>query len=193
MTKKHKDELIQCGNTLPSAHITKDQFCNWQEGKLEGAKEEGFFAHIGACTFCAEQFGNWMEEGVLDEPPSYLKEEVMDRAHRLDIQASIKWKETSRQVQLALYSLKVGLAVVASIFLLTVTANVQDLDLGPSGSQQVEQSQDREESKKREEGVVGKLRRHSTEVTGLLNDLSRGIFRIGMDGSENERNQEVTR
>ena len=134
-----------------------------------------------------------MEEGVLEEPPSYLKEEVMDRAHRLDVQASIKWKETSRQVQLALYSLKVGLAVVASIFLLAVTANVQDLDLRPSGSQQVEQAQDREESQEREEGVVGKLRRHSTEVTGLLNDLSRGIFRIGMDGSENERNQEVTR
>ena len=117
----------------------------------------------------------------------------MDRAHRLDVQATIKWKETSRQVQLALYSLKVGLAVVASIFLLAVTANVQDLDLRPSGSQQVEQAQDREESQEREEGVVGKLRRHSTEVTGLLNDLSRGIFRIGMDGSENERNQEVTR
>ena len=47
MTKKHKDELIQCGNTLPSAHITKDQFCNWQEGKLEGAKDRSLHLLCG--------------------------------------------------------------------------------------------------------------------------------------------------
>lgn len=188
MTGKRKEELMRREPALPSAHITKGLFCDWQEGKLKGAEEESFFTHIGACTFCAEQFGNWMEEGMLEEPPGYLKEEVMGRAHQIDVQAAVKLKETSRQVQLLVYSLKVGLAVAASIFLLAVTANVQNMELGQPPSQQAEQAQDRQE-----EGVVSKLRRHSTEVTGLLNDLSRGIFRVGTDVSENERNQEVTR
>ncbi len=89
-----------------------------------------------------------------------------------------------------IYSLKVGLAVTASIFLLTVTANVQNMDRDFSENYRTEQAQ---ESQEREESVVGRLKRHSKEITGLLNDISSGLFRIEMDDSVNERNQEVTR
>ncbi len=127
---------------------------------------------------------------VSEEPPRYLKEEILSRTRQLNVQASVKLKETSRQVQLMIYSLKVGLAVTASIFLLTVTANVQNMDRDFSENYRTEQAQ---ESQEREESVVGRLKRHSKEITGLLNDISSGLFRIEMDDSVNERNQEVTR
>ncbi len=222
MKNNHTEERTYTKQTeqrepgLRTIHITRDLFCDWQEGKLKEPEETDFFTHVGACTFCAEQFGSWMEEGFLEyeepgrqmisdgesekcqlfrktvseEPPRYLKEEILSRTRQLNVQASVKLKETSRQVQLMIYSLKVGLAVTASIFLLTVTANVQNMDRDFSENYRTEQAQ---ESQEREESVVGRLKRHSKEITGLLNDISSGLFRIEMDDSVNERNQEVTR
>lgn len=271
------------------AHISRDLFCDWQEGKLKTPEETDFFTHIGACTFCAEQFANWMEEGILDEgelalgpelldisefapgpepldipelaqgpgpldipefglknrqqagtaldgkfcsqggegalwkePPRYLKEEILTRTRQLDVKAAVKLKETSRQVQLMVYSLKVGFAVVASIFLLTITADIQNMNPELIGNQQpgqaVElqgnqtsgQEQGMEESQPsgqkqgmgesqtsgqaqglpenqkvgqaegRKDGgdIVSRLRQGSKEITGLLNELSNGLFRI---------------
>ncbi|MCI9176767.1 MAG: hypothetical protein HFH49_17950 [Lachnospiraceae bacterium] len=194
-------------HTLRTGHISRDLFCDWQEGRLKGREETDFFTHIGACTFCAEQFGNWMEEGLSDEmgreqfltmeeePPRYLKEEIRNRTRQLDVQASMKLKETSRQVQLMLYSLKVGLAVAASIFLLTITSNIQNMGIDQElpERQWMEEKQDEKERPEREESIAGKLRRGSREITAILNEFSSGLFRVDMNTSENKRNQEVTR
>ncbi len=194
-------------HTLRTGHISRDLFCDWQEGRLKGREETDFFTHIGACTFCAEQFGNWMEEGLSDEmgreqfltmeeePPRYLKEEIRNRTRQLDVQASMKLKETSRQVQLMLYSLKVGLAVAASIFLLTITSNIQNMGINQElpERQWMEEKQDEKERPEREESIAGKLRRGSREITAILNEFSSGLFRVDMNTSENKRNQEVTR
>ena len=194
-------------HTLRTGHISRELFCDWQEGRLKGREETDFFPHIGACTFCAEQFGNWMEEGLSDEmgreqfltmeeePPRYLKEEIRNRTRQLDVQASMKLKETSRQVQLMLYSLKVGLAVAASIFLLTITSNIQNMGINQElpERQWMEEKQDEKERPEREESIAGKLRRGSREITAILNEFSSGLFRIDMTTTENKRNQEVTR
>lgn len=223
MTKKHTEGVTVRESTSISAHITRDLFCDWQKGKLKEPEEMDLFTHIGACTFCAEQFGNWMEDivetmetekaemrlesvpdqnpaetaqpmqGFLEEPPGYLKEEILNRVHQIDVQASVKLKETSRQVQLMLYSLKVGFAVAASIFLLAITTNIQDMNPELPKEQQVAQMQEQRERQEQEESIVSKLRRGSKEITGLLNEISCGFFRIEMDDSENKRNQEVTR
>ena len=81
----------------------------------------------------------------------------------------MKLKETSRQVQLMIYSLKVGLAVAASIFLLTLTSNVQhmELNLQLQENQQTEQEKGESQQMSQEKG--------------------------DRDTSENKRNQEVTR
>lgn len=222
MTKKHVERREETDKKLPSAHITRELFCDWQKGELKEPEEKKFLGHIGACTFCAEQFGNWMEEMLqepaeefsqervlekepesekhfLPEPPRYLKEEIFERTRQMDVQASVKLKETSRQVQLMMYSLKVGLAVAASIFLLLVTSSVPDMNLEMPENQRVEQMKERrEEARRRKEdrekgNITGKLRQGSQGMMDMLNDLSSGIFRIEMDDSENERNQEVTR
>jgi hypothetical protein len=227
MMKKHMEEgnhtklVKQEGDALSAGHISRKQFCDWQEGRLKGREETDFFTHIGACTFCAEQFGSWMEEGILDElepdmepgsdgeaelelgknflleePPRYLKEEILNRTRQFDLQASVKLQETSRKVQLMVYSLKVGLAVAASIFILTVTCDIRNMNLELSRDQQMEQAQEEKTEpgkREREESLAGKLRRGSKEISATLNELSSGLFRIEMDTSESKRNQEVTR
>lgn len=266
-------------NNIKSVHITRDLFCDWQEGKLKGKEETDFLGHIGACTFCAEHFGTWMEEGLqelemylepkqkkyleteellerektdqrsyleteelleqektdqrkyleteelleqeiylkterfpsagladrktetfLAEPPKYLKEEILNRTRQMDVQAAVKLKETSRQMQLFMYSLKVGLAVVASIFLLSITADIQNVNLELPENQRMEQIQEKrreakkqQDSKEQERSITDRLRKGSSWVTSILNDVSSGIFRVEIEDSENERNQEVTR
>ena len=198
MTVKESEKISK--DSFPSVHITRDLFCDWQEGKLKGKEETDFLGHIGTCTFCAEQFGNWMEEGMLMESPGYLKEEVLSRTRQMDVQAAVKLKETSRQMQLFMYSLKVGLAVAFSIFLLTVTADIQNINLELPENQQVEQMQEKrreareqKESRGQEGSITDRLRKGSSWVTGILNDVSSGIFRVEIENSENEKNQEVTR
>ncbi|EOS45968.1 hypothetical protein V1226_11300 [Lachnospiraceae bacterium JLR.KK009] len=208
--KEQAEGNIQMEAQKP-AHISRDLFCDWQEGKLGTPEETDFFTHIGACTFCAGQFANWMEEGFLDEeglalgqapngslgkgtplmePPKYLKEEIISRTRQLDVQAAVKIKETSKQVQLMVYSLKVGLAVAASVFLLTVTADIQNMGFGqpqqpqaPPGNQQAVQEEQKGQGA--EGNLISRLRQGSKDITGLLNEFSNGLFRIEMDSSEN--------
>ncbi len=237
MTAGKQEHRKQEKNSLQRKHITKGLFLEWQAGNMEQAKEESFLEHIGACTFCAEQFGNWMEEGypeiteaaqleefvvsvpsekrylentdgtepekslasvpfkenpqhlkysLLSEPPSYLKEEILKRTRQMDVQAAMRLKETSKQMQLFMYSLKVGLAVVASIFLLIVTANVQNTDFETVHTQQTQEQ--RRETSEMKISIANTLKQKSGEISSILNDLSNGLFRIETQEAEQERN-----
>ena len=187
MTRKQMGKEVSGTDVMLAGHISRELFCDWQEGRLEKEEEAGFLGHIGGCTFCAERFGEWMEESLLTEgsllvegslsmeegaqgletigrsgcascmaePPRYLKEEILNKVRRMDVQAARKLKESSRQVQLMLYSLKVGLAVVASIFLLTVMADIQNVGLELKESQRMEQKLERQMDGK---GQVGRER-----------------------------------
>ncbi len=201
MTIKYKEEIEPYKTAVPSVHISRDIFCDWQTGKMKESEETAFLGHIGACTFCAEQFGKWMEEGfypnleeepILIEPPRYLKEEILNRAYQMDVKAAVKLKETSRKVQLLMYSLKVGLAVAASLFLLVITTDIQNANMNLSESQRIEQMQERQreakkrrESREREEDIAGTLRRGSKKISNILNDISSGWFRMETEIFEN--------
>lgn len=170
--------------TEQKEHVTKEMFCKWQKGTLSAQEEASFLQHIGSCTFCAEQFGTWMEEDLLMEPPSYLKEEIQARSRQLDVQTVVKVQQTSKQMKLMLYSLKVGLAVAASIFLLTITTGVQRMNVKPAEREPVQNGQ---ETREREESITDKLNRGSGYVTDRLNQLTNGIFHIESGGSQKER------
>ena len=57
-------------------------------------------------------------EEHLPEPPAYRKEEIKERVHQPDVVIAQKAHTTSKRVQLLIYSLKVGVALAASIFML---------------------------------------------------------------------------
>lgn len=153
-------------------HITKEIFDCWQQGNMTGSQEEAFLRHTGTCTFCAERFGNWMDE-TLVEPPAYLKDEISRRTRQLDVQTVVKVKQTSKQMQLLMYSLRVGLAVAASIFLLTVTT-----DVGKMKVEMPQNKQDITENRQERESITDKLNRGSSFVTDVLNQMTSGFFQI---------------
>lgn len=190
-------------------HITEEQFCDWMAGEMSLHEEEGFLGHIGSCTFCAQQFAEYMEapkeflagakelswdlagskephrdlagpEKLLLEPPGYLKDEILQRTQQVGVQVTVHVKEKSRQMQLFMYSLKVGLAVMTSILLLMVTANIQDLQSESVRSWKAEQAQQRQEKESREErmSITDTLNQKSGEVSSFLNDMSSGLFRM---------------
>ena len=162
-------------------HITKEQFDCWQHGAVDCSQEKAFLEHIGTCTFCAEQFGTWMEQGLM-EPPAYLKVEITERTGQLDVQTVVKMKQTSKKVELVIYSLKVGLAVAASIFLLTVTTGVQKMNVEISQKQP-----DRVENVQKEESITDRLNRGSNFITDALNGMSRDLFQIERESSKEHK------
>jgi len=69
---------VQERDSMQTGHISKELFCDWQAGRMKQPEEERFLGHIGVCTFCAGQLGNWMEEGILEitvaEEPGNVQE-----------------------------------------------------------------------------------------------------------------------
>lgn len=54
---------------------------------------------------------------ALEQPPAYLAEEIGERVHEPDVVIAQKAHTMSSRVQLLLYSLKVGVALAASIYM----------------------------------------------------------------------------
>ena len=83
-----------------------------------------------------------------------------------------------------MYSLKVGLAVMASIFMLMMTSNMQNLGFDITQMQQ-EQRADRENVSE-EPGLTDTLKQKSGEISSFLNSLSNGLFRIETEETKQE-------
>lgn len=109
----------------------------------------------------------------------------------MDVQVSVQVKEKSRQIQLFLYSLKVGLAVVTSIFLLFLTANFRDLDSGAVREWRLERMQ--QQGSEEQMSITDTLSKKSGEVSSFLNEISNGLFRMDTEEREQRENQEVMR
>ncbi|MEG1292220.1 MAG: DUF874 family protein [Lachnospiraceae bacterium] len=107
----------------------------------------------------------------------------MQRSQLMDVQVVIKAKQTSKQMQLMWYSLRVGLAVVASIFLLTITSSVQNMELQMPVPPEKTQTQE-----EKRESIADKLNQESSKVTQRLSELANGIFQIERDSSSQEQN-----
>lgn len=175
-------------------HITREMFDGWQQGTLGPGQEKAFLEHTAKCTFCAERFGSWMEENLM-EPPAYLKEEIIQRTGQPAVQAAVKVKRTSKQMQLMMYSLRVGLAVVTSIFLLTVTASIQNMNLElPRQQERTEEQSRREEqreyeSRKKKDGFLEKLNQGSNFVADTLNQMTNSLFQIEQESPEGQKEE----
>ena len=91
---------------LKNIHLTEHDFEAWEKGILSGAQMEALFSYMSH------------REETLVEPPAYLAEEITERVHEPDVVIAQKAHTTSKRVQLLLYSLKVGVALAASIYML---------------------------------------------------------------------------
>lgn len=111
------------------SHITEEVWSLLEKDTIPDNEYRKLLEHTCSCIYCADRLAHSME--TLDdqlEPPVYLKDEIMLRASQTKVKAAVKIRETSKQLQLILYSLKVGLAVALSVFILSVTADFQDVN-----------------------------------------------------------------
>ena len=105
---------------LKNIHLTERDFEAWEQGILSGIQAEAFLTHTANCPHCGDAWFSYMSrhEEALVEPPAYLAEEITERVHQPDVVIAQKAHTTSKKVQLLLYSLKVGVALAASIYML---------------------------------------------------------------------------
>lgn len=103
-----------------TGHVTKEWLEAWNLQQLSETEEQMFLTHVGSCDHCAEQFAAYLEQDLI-EPPAYLHEEILERSKSLEIQTARKVYQTSKQMRLFFYSLKVGVAVAVSLLLLFVS------------------------------------------------------------------------
>ena len=105
---------------LKNIHLTDHDFEAWEQGVLSDTQMEAFLTHTANCPHCGDAWFVYMSRHTetLPEPPAYLAEEITERVHEPDVVIAQKAHTTSKKVQLLLYSLKVGVALAASIDML---------------------------------------------------------------------------
>ena len=105
---------------LRNIHLSENDFEAWERGILSGTQQEAFLTHTANCPHCGDAWFAYMSRHAeaLPEPPAYLAEEITERVHQPDVVVAQKAYATSKRVQLLLYSLKVGVALAASIYML---------------------------------------------------------------------------
>ena len=105
---------------LKNVHLTEHDFEAWEQGVLSDTQMEGFLTHTANCPHCGDAWFAYMSRHTeaLPEPPAYLAQEITERVHQPDVVIAQKAHTTSKKVQLFLYSLKVGVALAASIYML---------------------------------------------------------------------------
>lgn len=100
-------------------HLTENLLEQWSAGRLSAEEEQRLLAHAGACDYCAELLAAHLEQAPA-EPPAYLTEEILEKSRSIEVRTARTIRQTSRQMRLFFYSLKVGLVLAASLFVLFV-------------------------------------------------------------------------
>lgn len=103
-------------------HVTQNEILAFKTDNMNPQDMEKFLEHICSCDYCSDQFANCMEDELITAPID-MKENILKAVKRPDVVLSVKAKEMSKRMQLFIYSLKVGTAMVGALFILMLTAN----------------------------------------------------------------------
>ena len=103
-------------------HITESELYAFRHELMSQEDKENFLAHICTCNYCSDLFAEAMSEEMITAPRN-MKDNLLRAAKRPEVQLAVKARETSKQMQLFLYSLKVGSATVLALLLLMLTVN----------------------------------------------------------------------
>lgn len=105
---------------LKNVHLTDHDFEAWEQSSLSDTQMEAFLTHTANCPHCGDAWFAYMSRHTeaLPEPPAYLAQEITERVHQPDVVIAQKAHTTSKRIQLLVYSLKVGVALAASIYML---------------------------------------------------------------------------
>lgn len=105
-----------------SKHISHEDFIRYHQDIMNAEEISSFLEHIAGCNYCSEQFAESMATNLITAPIDF-KDNTLKATKRPEVQLTVKVKETSKRMQLFLYSLKVGTATIGALILLILTMN----------------------------------------------------------------------
>ncbi len=103
-------------------HISQEAFEAFQQDQMNPSERELFLSHICSCDFCADRFTACMEEEIIAAPRD-MKENLLRAVRKPEVQLAIRVRETSKRLQLFIYSLKVCTVTVCALLLMLFTMN----------------------------------------------------------------------
>ena len=169
-----------------NSHISEEMWIALKQDTLDTDAFMQILEHTGTCTWCAERLAEVLEgeESVTEAysmPPAYLSGQILDRVKPLDVQAQTVVTQTSRKLQLWLYSRKVGAAVAFSLLILGITANFRQMGLPgqgiPGESGYFEENCITEEAK--EDNLLEEISRAADGVTMKMNEFANLLLNGG--------------
>lgn len=104
-------------------HIDEPTFFRLNHHQLSEAELLTTLSHMNQCDFCATRFANYMGKNELIEAPKNLKESILHSSKGINTKMILKTKQTSHQLQLLYYSLKVGASIVGALVVLLLSCN----------------------------------------------------------------------
>ncbi len=105
-----------------NSHISKTDLYAFRHNTMKQEEKEQFLEHVCSCDYCADQFAAMMSEEIITAPKD-MKANIMKAVKRPEVILASKAKETSKRMQLFIYTLKVGTATICALLLLLLTMN----------------------------------------------------------------------
>ena len=119
------------GTHLSNArHVSQEELTAFSRDSMTAGEQEAFLEHVCSCNYCSELLATCMADEIIPAPRN-MKENILKAAKRPEVQIAIKSREASKQLQLFLYSLKVGTAAIAAIALLLMSMNFSSIISDP--------------------------------------------------------------
>ena len=163
-------------------HITESELYAFRHELMSQEEKEDFLAHICICNYCSDLFAEAMSEEMITAPKN-MKDNLLRAAKRPEVQLAVKARETSKQMQLFLYSLKVGSATVLALLLLLFTVNFNSSIplhsssiLNPTVGHEVSAH---EESEPDTPSLSTRIRDNMNKISSNILDFSNNIMKNG--------------
>ena len=98
-------------------HINKKDLIEFDNGNMNTQEVIEFLSHLDHCDFCLDQMME-QENNSTDTAPSYLMEQILDKAGSGEVQLARAANKASRKIQLLHYSLQTAAGVMVALLLL---------------------------------------------------------------------------
>ena len=95
-------------------HINKKDLIEFDNGNMNTQEVIEFLSHLDHCDFCLDQMME-QENNSTDTAPSYLMEQILDKAGSGEVQLARAANKASRKIQLLHYSLQTAAGVIPNL------------------------------------------------------------------------------
>ena len=104
-------------------HINKKDLIEFDNGNMNTQEVIEFLSHLDHCDFCLNQMIE-QENNSTDTAPSYLMEQILDKAGSGEVQLARAANQASRKIRLLHYSLQTAAGVMVALLLLFSIPNL---------------------------------------------------------------------